>query len=102
LGLPSKGRKIAVLGEMRELGERSETYHRDLACYLRDSSMSLILLLGEGMKVVPEIIGNGRVKHFESRDDLIDFLVGQLRRDDIVLVKGSRALGMDKIVEAVL
>jgi UDP-N-acetylmuramoyl-tripeptide--D-alanyl-D-alanine ligase len=102
LGLPSKGRKIAVLGEMRELGERSETYHRDLACYLRDSSMSLILLLGEGMKVVPEVIGNGRVKHFENRDDLIDFLVGQLRRDDIVLVKGSRALGMDKIVEAVL
>jgi UDP-N-acetylmuramoyl-tripeptide--D-alanyl-D-alanine ligase len=101
-GLPSKGRKIAVLGEMRELGERSETYHRELGCYLRDGNMSLILLLGEGMKVVPEIIGNGRAKYFESRDRLIDFLLAQLRQDDIVLVKGSRALGMDKIVEALI
>jgi UDP-N-acetylmuramoyl-tripeptide--D-alanyl-D-alanine ligase len=101
-GLPSTGRKIAILGEMKELGGQSETYHRELGCHLRDSNMSLVVLLGTATKVVSEVVNNGRAKHFNDRTALIEFVSSQLRPDDIVLVKGSRALGMDKIVEALI
>jgi UDP-N-acetylmuramoyl-tripeptide--D-alanyl-D-alanine ligase len=100
--LPVKGKKIAILGDMRELGERSEAYHRELGHNIQSSDIALILLLGNETKVISETIGNGRAKHFDNRDALIDYAITRLHRDDIVLVKGSRALGMDKIVEALV
>jgi UDP-N-acetylmuramoyl-tripeptide--D-alanyl-D-alanine ligase len=100
--LPCKGRRIAALGGMKELGKESEDYHQELGRYLRESNLSLILLLGEEAKIVANEISNGRAKHFVEKKALIEFLSGQLGRDDIVLVKGSRALGMDEIVEALV
>jgi len=98
--LPCKGKRIAALGDMKELGEKTEDYHRELGQYLKNSSLSLILFLGEESRVAADAIGNGRARHFADKKDLIGFLSGYLQRDDIVLVKGSRALGMDEIVEA--
>ncbi len=100
LSLPCRGRRIAALGAMKELGEKTERYHRDLGRTLRESSLSLILLLGDETRPAADVIGNGRAKHFTDKEALIDFLSTQLDRDDIVLIKGSRALGMDEIVEA--
>jgi UDP-N-acetylmuramyl pentapeptide synthase len=42
------------------------------------------------------------VKHYADKEALIDFLSKQLNENDIVLVKGSRALGMDEVVEALV
>jgi UDP-N-acetylmuramoyl-tripeptide--D-alanyl-D-alanine ligase len=101
-GLPCTGKRIAALGGMKELGENAERYHRDLGRALRDSSLSLILLLGEETRSVADQIGNGRMKYFTDKKGLIDFLLGHVAKDDIVLIKGSRALGMDEIVEALI
>jgi len=64
--------------------------------------LSLVLLLGEGTKVTFDEIGNGRARHFDDKARLIDFLSRKIGKGDIVLVKGSRALGMDEIVEALI
>jgi len=100
LALPCPGKRIAVLGEMRELGEKKVGYHRELGRVLKESALSLILLLGEDTKITFDEIGNGRANHFEDKAHLVDFLSGKIGKGDIVLVKGSRALGMDEIVEA--
>jgi UDP-N-acetylmuramyl pentapeptide synthase len=100
LALPCPGKRIAVLGEMRELGEKKVGYHRELGRILKGSALSLILLLGEDTKITSDEIGNGRASHFEDKAHLVDFLSGKIGKGDIVLVKGSRALGMDEIVEA--
>lgn len=100
--LPCKGRRIAVLGGMKELGEKAEVYHRALGRTLKTSDLAMVLLLGEETKATAEEIGNGRAKHFSEKSALIDFLSGKPQRDDIILVKGSRAMGMDEIVEALV
>ena len=100
--LPCTGKRIAVLGEMRELGEKKDGYHRELGRMLKASALSLILLLGEETKITFHEIGNGRARHFEDKARLMDFLSGKVGKGDIVLVKGSRALGMDEIVEALV
>src|SRR5208283_4074642 len=50
--LPCAGRRVAILGGMKELGEKEEEYHRDLGRLLKNSGISLILLLGEETKAV--------------------------------------------------
>jgi UDP-N-acetylmuramoyl-tripeptide--D-alanyl-D-alanine ligase len=98
--LPCRGKRIAILGDMRELGPRSDEYHRGLGRLIRASNLSLVLAVGEAMKAAAGEAGNGRVHLFDDKKGLVDFVRGKLDRDDIVLVKGSRALGLDEVVEA--
>jgi UDP-N-acetylmuramoyl-tripeptide--D-alanyl-D-alanine ligase len=98
--LPCSGKRVAVLGSMRELGDKGEMYHREMSLNLRNSNIALILLLGEETRIVAEEIGASRAHHFGEKKELIRFLSERLDPEDIVLVKGSRALGMDEIVEA--
>jgi UDP-N-acetylmuramoyl-tripeptide--D-alanyl-D-alanine ligase len=100
--LPCKGKRVAILGGMRELGEEGERYHRELGRALRESDLSLILLFGEPTRVTFDEIGNGRARFFEDKSTLIGFAASVLNPEDIVLVKGSRAFGMDEIVEALI
>ena len=48
--LPCRGKRIAILGDMRELGARSDEYHRGLGRLIRASNLSLVLAVGEAMK----------------------------------------------------
>jgi UDP-N-acetylmuramoyl-tripeptide--D-alanyl-D-alanine ligase len=98
--LPCRGKRIAILGDMRELGARSDEYHRGLGRLIRASNLSLVLVVGEEMKAAATEAGNGRVHLFDDKKGVVDFVRERLHRDDIVLVKGSRALGLDEVVEA--
>ena len=100
--LPCRGKRVVILGDMRELGARTGEYHRELGRLMGKSALSMILLLGTEMKAAAEEIGNGRAHLFEEKKGLIDFVTGKLTGEDIVLVKGSRGLGMDEIVEALV
>ncbi len=100
--LPCKGRKIAILGEMKELGREDVRYHRELGKLLKSSSLSTILFLGDGTKAAYEEMNNGRAKFFEDRAALVAFAAGFVREDDLVLVKGSRAMKMNEVVGELL
>jgi UDP-N-acetylmuramoyl-tripeptide--D-alanyl-D-alanine ligase len=117
-GLLSGGRCVAVLGEMRELGAASEESHRLVARTLveRDRAggggaggarIDLALLVGEGMKAAADELAragwdDARVRHFASAEGV---LAGQIARllgpGDLVLVKGSRRVRLERVVEAV-
>jgi UDP-N-acetylmuramoyl-tripeptide--D-alanyl-D-alanine ligase len=101
-------RAIAVLGDMRELGEVSEREH--VAVGRRAGEVAdLIVTFGEMARTIAREaattdgrfdVGPPAVTSFalEQREDLIQFLLHELREGDVVLLKGSRGLQMEEIV----
>ncbi len=100
LDLPARGKRIVILGDMRELGDKSREYHRELGRFLRSINIPVIALIGEEVKETYGELGKTRAKLFENKSALIDYITGQLEKGDTVLVKGSRLLKMEEIVEA--
>lgn len=98
-----RGRKIAVLGDMAELGENSARYHRDLAKIITDGRIHLTFTTGSQMKFLHESLPhNLRAGHAGDADALMAPLKAALRPGDVVVVKGSHSSGMGTIVKALL
>ncbi|MBC7521323.1 MAG: UDP-N-acetylmuramoyl-tripeptide--D-alanyl-D-alanine ligase, partial [Sandarakinorhabdus sp.] len=94
-----QGRRIALLGAMRELGDRSDAFHADLAPHLVAAGVSAIILVGNEMKPLATALSR-RVEVLHVADAPaaqieIDRLLG---RDDVVLVKGSNSVRLGDVV----
>ena len=100
--LPCKGKRIAILGEMKELGEKNAQYHRELGRFLKKSSLSSILFFGEAARIAYDEINNGRAKFFDDKAVLIAYAAAVARENDLILVKGSRAMRMNEVVGELL
>ncbi len=100
LALPAENRKIAILGDMRELGEKSADYHAELGRFLKSTDISFVALIGEEMGRVYAELGNERARLFRGKDDLMAYMKGWAKEGDTILIKGSRASKMEEIVEA--
>ena len=99
--LPSDGRKVVVLGGMKELGKESAFYHGEIGRFLKKmKGIALIALFGEEAGDTFSELSNGQAVHFNDKGQLIEYLRGHLKPGDTVLVKGSRAFKMEEIVEA--
>ncbi len=97
------GRFIAVLGDMAELGKKSATLHGDLAGGVEEAAIDRVYTVGPRMKNLSGRLASFRNGgHFNSREELEATLIRDLRPGDIVMVKGSRACGLDKVVERIL
>ncbi len=91
--LNSKGRKIAVLGDMRELGPITDEAHQSIgreAAQIADQ----VVAVGDLARKY-----NGQ-KYFKNKDKAIVFLLKEARPGDIILIKASRAISLDKIADA--
>lgn len=107
--LPAQ-RKIAVLGEMRELGNHSEEGHRIIGGRSGEIVDMLVTFGNETKYTVAEAEVVQRPAHRPSleihqftpdkREELIDFLLAELREGDVVLLKGANGLHMESIVSA--
>lgn len=96
------GRRIAVLGDMRELGDHTDAGHK-LVGRRAVEVVDLLVTIGElGSKIASEALNVGfagqQVFSLPNDKEAVDFLQETLRPHDLVLVKGSRAVGMDSIV----
>jgi len=101
LDLPCKGKRMVILGDMKELGEKTSFYHRELGRFLKEAGIPIILLIGEYMmETLDELRDSEMAMLFESKEQLIDYAAKNLKEGDAVLVKGSRAAKMEEIVEA--
>ena len=97
-----KGRQIAVLGDMLELGDASEEQHRNLGYKCYSSNLNAVFTLGKNAFFIKESLkGTQENHHFEVRQDLINSLKLELKENDKVLFKGSRGMEMEKIIEGV-
>jgi len=96
------GRRIAVLGEMRELGAQSTALHADLAEPVTANSIDLVFAAGEMRALSNRLPAGVGAAYGETGIDLIDDIKHALRPGDIVMVKGSNASRMAAVVEALL
>jgi UDP-N-acetylmuramoyl-tripeptide--D-alanyl-D-alanine ligase len=94
-------RRLAVLGEMRELGEKSDEYHAALAEPLLASRAEAVLLVGERMAPLANAL-EGRLEfvHVPNAATARDRLATMLAPGDAVLVKGSNGVGLASVVAA--
>ncbi|RLQ88186.1 UDP-N-acetylmuramoylalanyl-D-glutamyl-2,6-diaminopimelate--D-alanyl-D-alanine ligase [Notoacmeibacter ruber] len=93
------GRRIAILGEMRELGERSADYHAALVGPIEAAGVDVVLTIGDDMQALQEALPEGvEGRHCDDLDELARQTRETLREGDIALVKGSNGLGLSRLV----
>ncbi|MFQ5599855.1 MAG: UDP-N-acetylmuramoyl-tripeptide--D-alanyl-D-alanine ligase [Candidatus Krumholzibacteriia bacterium] len=99
-----RGRRVAVLGDMLELGEASAALHAELGAHVLASGVQLLFVIGTHMQDAvraASAAGLGdAARHFDAVETLVDALRAALRPGDAVLVKGSRGCRMERVVEA--
>jgi UDP-N-acetylmuramoyl-tripeptide--D-alanyl-D-alanine ligase len=100
--VPSQGRRVAILGDMLELGARSNALHRDIGRLLASSPVDVLMTVGsEAAYIAEEVSGYGKEVFICSTTDEAEKKVARIiKPDDLILVKGSRALKMEKIINA--
>ncbi len=99
------GRRIAVLGDMLELGDYATAEHYKLAAMAKNNNVDALFLFGDFTKVTAqaaEPLHFEYVGHFNSRDELIEKLKGAIKVHDVILVKGSRSMQMEQVVNALM
>ena len=90
--------KVAMLGDMLELGEDSEKLHKEVVDRLVSMDLSLVCLVGkEFAKVSPQ---SDKIRSFETSDALAQWLAENPVDDATVLIKGSRGTRMEKVIPA--
>ena len=93
------GRRIAVLGAMKELGELSESFHASLAAPLADSGAQVALLVGNEMSALAQHLPPGiAVMHVATVEEAMAQVPALLGPGDVVLVKGSNSVGLGRLV----
>jgi UDP-N-acetylmuramoyl-tripeptide--D-alanyl-D-alanine ligase len=97
------GRRVAIIGDMRELGEQAEALHRELGRLIASSEVDVLMSVGDFAEDICESArasGNGKLKLHASRnvEDLEKNLRRRLKAKDTILIKGSRALQLERIL----
>lgn len=99
-------RKIAILGDMLELGERTDFYHREIGKEVAKLSIDILITVGQGGKIIAqsskeEGMAEERVFSFEKNEkiNLAKKLLNLIKPGNFVLLKGSREMKMEDILE---
>jgi UDP-N-acetylmuramoyl-tripeptide--D-alanyl-D-alanine ligase len=95
-------RRVAVLGEMLELGRFSDTLHRESGTLAGESGIAALIAVGGApageLAEAARAAGVADVRHVATSRDAVAALPDVLRDGDLVLVKGSRGIGLDTVV----
>jgi UDP-N-acetylmuramoyl-tripeptide--D-alanyl-D-alanine ligase len=102
-----KGRKVAVLGAMKELGHKSEEYHVGLATILAAAHVDYAIFVGEEMQILVEKLkagleGPAKFAHCATAREALELLRSDLCESDTILVKGSNSMGLSFVVNALV
>ncbi|MDP3695727.1 MAG: UDP-N-acetylmuramoyl-tripeptide--D-alanyl-D-alanine ligase, partial [Desulfocapsaceae bacterium] len=107
LGQQDGGRRVAILGDMLELGPTSASAHREAGCYAADQGVDYLALVGEfadetatGARMAG--MESQRIRIFEEKKDMAAWIegllaAGQLQAGDWLLVKGSRGMRLEAV-----
>lgn len=97
------GRRIAILGDMLELGPTAAERHRELAPSLVENGIDLVFTAGPLMECLDDVLPAGmRGGHAPDAHAVCEAVVAAVRAGDVVTVKGSAGSRMRQVVEALL
>jgi UDP-N-acetylmuramoyl-tripeptide--D-alanyl-D-alanine ligase len=88
------GPTVLVLGDMGEVGEHGQEFHREVGAYARSKGIASLLALGEATRHAVQAFGAG-ARHFDKVEELVPNVSGKS-----ILVKGSRFMKMERVVAA--
>ena len=100
----SKGRKkIAVLGDMFELGAEAKRLHKSLSKVIKQNKIDEVVTIGSLMKNLYNELrdGNVIVKYFSNRNNLKRYLLNNAYKNSVLLIKGSRGMKMEEFVKVI-
>ena len=99
----AEGRKVAILGDMFELGEQSDTFHYGVGEHAAQNGMDLLLCVGSNSVHTAQGAnvhgGAGEVKHFPDLEALFAELPQLVQKGDTILVKASHGMHFEKVVQ---
>jgi UDP-N-acetylmuramoyl-tripeptide--D-alanyl-D-alanine ligase len=101
--IQTTGRKIAVLGDMLELGEKAPDYHLEVGRKVVQSGVDLLAVVGElagfiGQGAREAGMSSDQVLTFDGNEQVSLYLLENLRDGDLLLVKGSRKMKTEEVV----
>lgn len=106
--METKGKRVAVLGDMLELGPDSEMMHRQMAEHLQPQEIDEVFLYGSDMKQLALALQEKYPKeaiHYyqkENKKQLIEDLLISLKPEDMVVLKGSNGMGLSEVIDKLI
>jgi UDP-N-acetylmuramoyl-tripeptide--D-alanyl-D-alanine ligase len=104
--LSGYGRRFVVLGDMLELGNDEEQFHREIGKMLSPGAIDSVFTFGRLAAFIAEeaaqIFPEGKVKAFQDKQELTQQLQAIISADDVVLIKGSRGMRLEQVANALL
>ncbi|MEG2939018.1 MAG: UDP-N-acetylmuramoyl-tripeptide--D-alanyl-D-alanine ligase, partial [Oscillospiraceae bacterium] len=100
--LPIEGIKVAVLGDMLELGAISREAHRSIGIEAAKMGIDILLCYGENMKLCAEgalAAGITSAKHFDNKTDLASYISKTMHSGDAIMFKASRAMALEEVID---
>ncbi|WP_341760346.1 UDP-N-acetylmuramoylalanyl-D-glutamyl-2,6-diaminopimelate--D-alanyl-D-alanine ligase [Candidatus Endowatersipora endosymbiont of Watersipora subatra] len=99
----NSGRRIAILGDMLELGPHSSQFHADLAVSVQENLIDKVFLVGSKMRVLRDSLqGKISCKHVEKIECVITLVRVEIHSDDVLMVKASLGMRFSLLVDALL
>lgn len=99
-------RKIAILGDMFELGDQERGFHEEVGRYAGKCRLDLLIAVGERAKAIAAggevLLGKENTLHYTTKELLIKDIGSIISSGDVVLIKGSRGMEMDQIVKKIM
>jgi UDP-N-acetylmuramoyl-tripeptide--D-alanyl-D-alanine ligase len=102
-GVETAGRKFFIFADMLELGKSSNRYHREVAREVLKQGIDVVYTFGEKAGITAaqcRASGHTRVLHFKDADALGSRLAEEIVEGDVVLVKGSRAMRLERAIQS--
>ena len=93
---------MAVLADMKELGEKTEEAHREVGEYAGRAGLDLIVTLGPSCHILADsarAVSDTEIVEFEDKEELKRFLENELSEGDCVLIKGSNSMGLFELAD---
>lgn len=97
------GRKIAILGDMYEMGDESASQHRDVGAFAKELDIDLVIALGNIAKSIAEAAEGGKAKvmWLETKEELYPRLNDIVGQGNTILVKASRGMKLEDVVDEI-
>ncbi len=93
-------RRIAVLGDMLELGNYEESLHREVGKHIKEHPIEAVFTIGKGASYIHDELMDTTIdtKHFDTNNELISYLHSYLKENDVLLVKASNGMHLKEVV----
>lgn len=103
------GKRIAVLGDMLELGKDSRMYHKEIGEYLLNKQIDEVHLIGEEVQAIKKVLSENtdaksvpNVYFYHGLEEISQYLLKNMKTEDIVLLKGSNGMKLKEVVNLLM